>query len=87
MDVLFAYDGSESADAALATVAAIVDPHNLEAVVLCVWEPLTLQALRAELRIARSSSFRRNRCSRERRLEWPTSHSIRTSARCFATAT
>jgi nucleotide-binding universal stress UspA family protein len=48
MNVLFAYDGSESADAALAAVAAIVDPHNVEAVVLCVWEPLTLQALRAE---------------------------------------
>jgi nucleotide-binding universal stress UspA family protein len=48
MNVLFAYDGSESADAALAAVAAIVDPHNVEAIVLCVWEPLTLQALRTE---------------------------------------
>ena len=48
MNVLFAYDGSESSDAALAAVAAIVDPHGVEAVVLCVWEPLTLQALRAE---------------------------------------
>jgi len=48
MNVLFAYDGSKSADAALAAVAAIVDPHTVEAVVLCVWEPLTLQALRAE---------------------------------------
>jgi nucleotide-binding universal stress UspA family protein len=48
MNVLFAYDGSESADAALAAVAAIVEPHDVEAVVLCVWEPLTLQALRAE---------------------------------------
>src|SRR5438874_10806103 len=48
MNVLFAYDGSESSDAALAAVAAIVDPHDVEAVVLCVWEPLTLQALRAE---------------------------------------
>jgi nucleotide-binding universal stress UspA family protein len=48
MNVLFAYDGSESADSALAAVATIVDPRNVEAVVLCVWEPLTLQALRAE---------------------------------------
>jgi nucleotide-binding universal stress UspA family protein len=48
MKVLFAYDGSESADAALAAAAAIVDPHDVEAVVLCVWEPLALQALQAE---------------------------------------
>ena len=48
MNVLFAYDGSESADAALAAAAAIVDPHDADAVVLCVWEPLTLQTLRAE---------------------------------------
>lgn len=48
MNVLFAYDGSESADYALAAVAAIVDPDTVEAVVLCVWEPLVLQALRAE---------------------------------------
>ena len=48
MNVLFAYDGSESADDALAAIAAIVDPHNVEAVVLCVWEPLVVQALRAE---------------------------------------
>jgi nucleotide-binding universal stress UspA family protein len=48
MNVLFAYDGSESADVALAAVAAIVDPHNVEAVVLSVWEPLVVQAIRAE---------------------------------------
>jgi nucleotide-binding universal stress UspA family protein len=47
MKVLFAYDGSESAAAAIATAAAIVEPANAEAVVLSVWEPLTVQALRA----------------------------------------
>jgi len=47
MKVLFAYDGSESAAAAIATTTAIVEPGKAEAVVLSVWEPLTVQALRA----------------------------------------
>jgi nucleotide-binding universal stress UspA family protein len=46
MNVLFAYDGSEHADAAIAAAAAIVDPHDVEAVVLSVWEPFAMQALR-----------------------------------------
>ena len=46
MNVLFAYDGSESADAAIAAAAAIIDPHDVEAVVLSVWEPFAMQALR-----------------------------------------
>jgi nucleotide-binding universal stress UspA family protein len=46
MNVLFAYDGSENADAAIAVAAAILDPHDVEAVVLSVWEPFAMQALR-----------------------------------------
>jgi nucleotide-binding universal stress UspA family protein len=46
MNVLFAYDGSENADAAIAAAAAIVGPHDVEAVVLSVWEPLVVQAVR-----------------------------------------
>jgi nucleotide-binding universal stress UspA family protein len=47
MKVLFAYDGSESAAAAIAEATAIVEPAKTEALVLSVWEPLTVQALRA----------------------------------------
>ena len=47
MNVLFAYDGSESAAAAIAAAVPIVEPSNADTVVLSVWEPLTVQALRA----------------------------------------
>jgi nucleotide-binding universal stress UspA family protein len=48
MNVLFAYDGSASADAAIETVATILDGQAVQGVVLAVWEPLIVQALRAE---------------------------------------
>jgi nucleotide-binding universal stress UspA family protein len=47
MTILFAYDGSESADAALRAAATIVDAHAADAIVLSVWEPLLVEALRA----------------------------------------
>jgi len=46
MTILFAYDGSEGADLALRTAATIVEPHGSGAVVLAVWEPLVVEALR-----------------------------------------
>jgi nucleotide-binding universal stress UspA family protein len=48
MKILFAYDGSTEADAAIVRAAALFGHHDAEAVVLSVWEPLTVQALRAE---------------------------------------
>jgi nucleotide-binding universal stress UspA family protein len=45
--VLFAYDGSESANAAIATAARLLGRHDVDAVVLSVWEPLVVDALRA----------------------------------------
>jgi nucleotide-binding universal stress UspA family protein len=47
MTILFAYDGSESAHAALSGASSIVGRDDEHAVVLSVWEPLTVQALRA----------------------------------------
>jgi nucleotide-binding universal stress UspA family protein len=38
MRILFAYDGSESADAAIATAATLLGRDNADAVVLTVWE-------------------------------------------------
>jgi nucleotide-binding universal stress UspA family protein len=46
MTILFAYDGSESSDHALREAATIVGPGGSEAVVLSVWEPLVVEALR-----------------------------------------
>ena len=48
MRILFAYDGSESADGAIAAAAGLLGHDGNDAVVLTVWEPLTVQALRAE---------------------------------------
>ncbi len=48
MKILFAYDGSESADGAIAAAAGLLGHGGNDAVVLTVWEPLTVQALRAE---------------------------------------
>jgi len=47
MNVLVAYDGSDEADAAIAKVAELLRNENVEAVVLSVWEPLTVSAIRA----------------------------------------
>ena len=47
MTILFAYDGSESADAAIAAAGQLFGDGDTTADVLTVWEPLTLAALRA----------------------------------------
>jgi nucleotide-binding universal stress UspA family protein len=47
MTILFAYDGSEGADAAIAASARLLGHENAEAVVLTIWEPLTVEAIRA----------------------------------------
>ena len=47
MTILFAYDGSESADAAIAPARKLFGHDRLDAVVLTVWEPLVVEALRA----------------------------------------
>ena len=39
MTILFAYDGSESADAAIAAAGKLLDHDHADAVVLTVWEP------------------------------------------------
>jgi nucleotide-binding universal stress UspA family protein len=45
--VLFAYDGLESADAAIAAARHLLGGRGTDAVVLSVWEPLVVEALRA----------------------------------------
>jgi nucleotide-binding universal stress UspA family protein len=45
--ILFAYDGSESADAAIAAAGKLLDHDHPDSVVLTVWEPLVVEALRA----------------------------------------
>lgn len=47
MKILFAYDGSEGADAAIAKAGELLDGTTGEAVVLSVWEPLTVAAIKA----------------------------------------
>jgi nucleotide-binding universal stress UspA family protein len=47
MIVLFAYDGSDGADAALTAASALLTRDDLEVVVVTVWEPLVVQALQA----------------------------------------
>jgi nucleotide-binding universal stress UspA family protein len=47
MTILFAYDGSESADAAIAAAARLVGHKAATAIVLTIWEPVTVEALRA----------------------------------------
>ena len=47
MTILFAYDASESADAAVRAAATVVDPHGADVVVVSVWEPLLVEAIRA----------------------------------------
>jgi len=47
MKILFAYDGSESSEAALRAAPSILGRSGIEAVVLSIWEPLTLGALQA----------------------------------------
>jgi nucleotide-binding universal stress UspA family protein len=45
--ILFAYDGSDAADAAIAKAGELLDTGDAEAVVLSVWEPLTVSAIKA----------------------------------------
>jgi len=47
MTILFAYDGSESADAAITGARDLLGSRGIDAVVLSVWEPLVVEALRA----------------------------------------
>jgi nucleotide-binding universal stress UspA family protein len=47
MTILFAYDGSEGADDAIAAAAKLLNAPNADAVVLAVWEPMIVEALRA----------------------------------------
>jgi hypothetical protein len=45
--ILFEFDGSESADAAIDAAGKLFGRDRLDAVVLTVWEPLVVEALRA----------------------------------------
>jgi nucleotide-binding universal stress UspA family protein len=47
MTILFAYDGSESSAAAFAAAGKIFGHSRPDAVVLTVWEPLSVEAIRA----------------------------------------
>jgi nucleotide-binding universal stress UspA family protein len=47
MTILFAYDGSDSAAAAIAATGKLFEHDRPRAVVLTVWEPLAVEALRA----------------------------------------
>jgi nucleotide-binding universal stress UspA family protein len=47
MTILIAYDGSDSAETAMTTAWNLLGSRDASAVVLSVWEPLTVQALRA----------------------------------------
>ena len=47
MTILFAYDRSESAAAAIAAAGKLLDQERADAVVLTVWEPLIVGALSA----------------------------------------
>jgi nucleotide-binding universal stress UspA family protein len=48
MTILFSYDGSADADAAIQAASRLVGQRDASAVVLAVWEPLLVQALRSE---------------------------------------
>ena len=47
MTILFAYDGSASADEAIKTAAKLLRSEGADAVVVSVWEPLMVEAVRA----------------------------------------
>ena len=47
MTILFAFDGSESSAAAIAAAGKVFERHRRQAVVLTVWEPLIVDALKA----------------------------------------
>ena len=47
MKILIAYDGSGSADAAIATASRLLAGSNVEAIVLTIWEPVLVTALHA----------------------------------------
>jgi nucleotide-binding universal stress UspA family protein len=48
MTILFSYDGSPHADAAITAASRLLGQREASAVVLAVWEPLLVQALRSE---------------------------------------
>jgi nucleotide-binding universal stress UspA family protein len=48
MNVLFAYDGSTGADAAIESAASLLGREEIHGVVATIWEPLLVQALRTE---------------------------------------
>ncbi len=48
MTILVAYDGSDGADAAVASAAKLLGRDGADVVVLSVWEPLTVELLRAQ---------------------------------------
>jgi len=47
MTILFAFDGSKGADAALSAARKLFPGAGIEAVVLSIWEPMTVEAIRA----------------------------------------
>ena len=47
MKILIGYDGSKSADAAIAMAGKLLAGSEVEAIVLSVWEPLSVAAVRA----------------------------------------
>jgi nucleotide-binding universal stress UspA family protein len=47
MKILIAYDGSDSADAAVGAASELLSGSELEAIVLTIWEPLLVAELRA----------------------------------------
>ena len=47
MTILFAYDGSKGADEALSAARKLFPGSGIDAVVLSIWEPMTVEAIRA----------------------------------------
>jgi nucleotide-binding universal stress UspA family protein len=52
MTILFAYDGSEDADAAILGASKLLARDDADVVVLTIWEPLTLELLQASAWLA-----------------------------------
>src|SRR5439155_21307525 len=46
--ILIGYDGSQSADAAIATAGKLLAGSDVEAIVLSVWEPVSVATVRAD---------------------------------------
>jgi nucleotide-binding universal stress UspA family protein len=47
MRIMLTYDGSQGADAAVATAAHLLAPQNPDTIVMTVWEPLVVEAIHA----------------------------------------